>query len=133
MEVIKKSNKYHILYLDDEIGNLKTFQMAFRREYFIYITEFPETALDYIEKNDVDLVITDQRMPIMTGVEFLKKLKKIKPFKPPSRMILSGYSRSSDIEKAIERYELSMFISKPWKPKDLKLKINKVIENCNPI
>ena len=119
--------KYSILYVDDEPENLRAFKSVFRREYNIYTTDSPSKGLDYLNDNDVHLVITDQRMPEMTGVEFLKKVYEFIQKKPPYRMILSAYSRTQLINEAIDKNWVSVFVSKPWNPETLKLKIEATI------
>jgi response regulator RpfG family c-di-GMP phosphodiesterase len=119
--------KYNIIYVDDEPENLRAFESVFRRDFNIYITDSPLQGLDYLHNNDVDLIITDQRMDEMTGLEFLKKVYEFMPEKPPCRMILSAYSRPQLIDEAIKKNWVSTFISKPWDPEDLKMKIHTTI------
>lgn len=123
--------KPSILYVDDEPENLRAFKSVFRRDYQIEITESANAGLKYLEEHDVDLVITDQRMPEMTGVEFLKKVFEKFPGLPPARMILSGYSRTKDIEEAKSEFLLSKFISKPWDPEELKKSIDSTIDQSS--
>ena len=122
--------KYDILYVDDEPENLRAFQSVFRRDYNIITAETPSIGLKYLSEHEVHLIITDQRMPEMTGVEFLKKVSEFIPNLPPNRMILSGYSHTVDIEEAKRKYHLSMFIAKPWDPEDLKIKMDQAIKEC---
>ena len=126
---------YNILYIDDEVINLRVFKSVFRREYNVLIAHCGEDGLRILDENDIHLIITDQRMPNMTGVEFLKKVQKKIPTKPPNRIILSGFSKSKDIDVAIKKYSLYMFISKPWDVDDLRDKMNEAIENalCNNV
>lgn len=119
--------KHSIIYVDDESENLRAFVSVFRRYYNIYTTDSPSQGLDYLHSNDVHLIITDQRMPEMTGVEFLKKVYEFMPQKPPHRMILSAYSRLQLIDEAINKNWVSSFISKPWHPEELKMKIESII------
>ena len=119
--------KHSIIYVDDEPENLRAFVSVFRRYYNIYTTDSPSQGLDYLHNNDVNLIITDQRMAEMTGVEFLKKVYEFMPGKPPHRMILSAYSRPILIDEAINKNWVSSFISKPWDPEDLKMKIESSI------
>ncbi len=109
-----------ILYVDDEQSNLRIFKNSFRRDFDVLIAESGYTALDILETTMVDVVITDQQMPGMTGVEFLKEITKIYNNIPPNRMILSGYTEDTEIEKAFKNYHLSKFISKPWNYDKLK-------------
>ncbi len=123
--------KYTIFYLDDELENLRAFNSAFRREYTIFITDSPSEGLDYLHKNKVDLIITDQKMPEMTGVDFLKQIHEVMPQKPPCRVIFSGYSKTAEIDKAREEKLVTEFISKPCDPEELKIKIATIITNCS--
>lgn len=122
--------KYTILYIDDEPENLRAFTSFFRRIYTIFTTESPVEGIDYLRKHSVDLIITDQRMPEMTGVEFLRKVNEFLPGKPPCRMIYSGYSQTKDIEEAKENNWMSVFVSKPCDPENLKSKIEMTIKGC---
>ena len=122
--------KHSIIYLDDQPENLRAFKAYFRRYFNIFITESPAQGLAYLRKHKVDLIITDQRMPGMTGVEFLKEVFSFMPGKPPCRMIYSGYSRTEAIDEAKNEKWLSTFIAKPCDPEVLKIKINQAIIDC---
>jgi len=115
--------KSNILYVDDEPENLRAFASVFRRDYNIYTTDSPSQGLVYLHNNDVHLIITDQRMQEMKGVEFLKKVHEFMQEKPPCRMILSAYSKTKHIDKAIEKEWASIYMSKPWDPEEMKMKI----------
>jgi len=65
--------RYNILYVDDEDINLRQFKSVFRRDFNIFIANSGEEGLKILDEKNFDLIITDQRMPKMTGVEFLKK------------------------------------------------------------
>ncbi len=118
-----------ILYVDDEEINLRLFKATFRRDYNILTATSAKEGLEILAKNTVDLVITDQRMPEVTGVEFLSKVQTIYPNIPPGRLIISGYSDPEDIELAYKEYQLFRFISKPWKEDELHEIILKAIGN----
>ena len=68
---------YSILYIDDEENNLISFRSTFRREYRIHVASSGEEGLEIMEKNNIQLVITDQRMPDMTGIEFLEQIVRV--------------------------------------------------------
>lgn len=122
-------SKKTILYIDDEDINLRLFKATFRREYNILIAPSAKAGFELLEKNEIDLIITDQRMPEITGVEFLKLVQEKYPSIPPSRLIISGYSDPDDIELAFKEYQLSKFIAKPWREDELNNIIKKAIEN----
>lgn len=111
----KKSN---ILYIDDEYYNLTAFVAAFRRYYNIYTSDTGRHALTLLQQNDMDLIITDQRMPDMTGTEFLEAI--IPEYPHPIRMILTGFSDIDAIRRAINSGAVLHYITKPWDEKELK-------------
>lgn len=112
--------KYKILYVDDEAINLRIFKDSFRRDFEVLLANSALEALEILGETDVDVVITDQKMPNMTGVELLEKINNKYPDIPPNRLILSGYSANADIKKAFDHYKLFKFISKPWEYDELK-------------
>jgi DNA-binding NtrC family response regulator len=125
----KDMAKKTILYIDDEEINLRLFKATFRRDYDILIAKTANEGLEIISKNNVDLIITDQRMPEVTGVEFLAMVQKIYPQIPPGRLIISGYSDPEDIALAYKEYQLYKFISKPWDQNELQEIIKKAMNN----
>ncbi len=123
------NKKYKILYVDDEESNLRIFKDTFRRDFQVITAISAFVALELLEQELVDVVITDQRMPGMTGVELLAEINKKHPEIPPKRLILSGFSEDKDIKKAFEEYKLSRFIPKPWDYQELKQIINSAINS----
>ena len=117
-----------ILYVDDEEINLRIFKNTFRRQYNITLAESAKKGLKLLEGQEVDLIITDQMMPEMTGIEFLAEVQKRFLFHSPKRMMISGYAPPAEIEKAYAEYSLYTFISKPWIEKDLVNKISEALE-----
>lgn len=125
------ANKYTILYVDDERSNLRVFRSTFRRDFEILLAESAKEALDILSNNKVDLLITDQMMPEMSGVELLEKIKGLYPGIPPNRLMLSGYAQPDDIDLAFSEYRLYKFISKPWDEENFKELIIEAIEAAN--
>ncbi|MBC2607048.1 response regulator [Pelagicoccus albus] len=124
-------DRYTILYVDDEQSNLRIFKNTFRRDFNILLASDPHAAVEILKSNRVDLLITDQMMPDMSGVELLKEIKDLYPDVPPSRVMLSGYAQPDDINLAFEEYKLYKFLSKPWEEKVLKSLIIEAIESAN--
>lgn len=114
----KKNDKPTILYVDDELNNLSTFKAAFRRYYNILTASKAMDALEILRNNQVDLIITDQRMPEMTGVQFLEAV--IPEYPGPTRMILTGFSDIEAIMKAVNTGAVLRYITKPWNEVELK-------------
>lgn len=112
-------NKQSILYVDDEVINLRIFKSTFRRQYDVIVAESGKEALEIMDNRKIDLILTDQRMPEMTGLEFLKKVFSRYPVAPPNRLMISGYSDKDAIEAAFKLYKLYEFVAKPWDADEL--------------
>jgi len=113
--------KFPILYVDDEEHNLISFAATFRKDYQIHTATNGNDALEIMRNNDVQLVITDQRMPEMTGIQLLEKLT---PEFPDSiRMILTGFSDIEVIIEAINSGRVFRYITKPWDENELRMTI----------
>ncbi len=113
--------RFPILYVDDEEHNLTSFAATFRKDYKIHICTNGNEALEIMRHNDIKLVITDQRMPEMTGIQLLEKLS---PEFPDSiRMILTGFSDIEVIIEAINSGRVFRYITKPWNENELKMTI----------
>lgn len=108
-----------VLYVDDEQNNLNAFRAAFRREFRIYTAINAVEALKQLKKYpDIKVIIADQRMPDITGVEFFEKVRFIYPNKV--RVILTGYSDISAVIDAINKGQVYRFIDKPWNHEMIK-------------
>ncbi|HEX2549036.1 MAG TPA: response regulator, partial [Gammaproteobacteria bacterium] len=117
METTEKS-KPNILYLDDEQNNLTAFQATFRRYYTIYTALTAAQAIEIIKTYPIEVILTDQRMPEMTGVKFLEKVREIDPY--PIRIIMSAYTDVESIIQSINTGKVFYFITKPWNENDIK-------------
>ncbi len=116
------TNSHRVLYLDDEENNLISFRAAFRRNYDILTAITAEEGINILHREDVPVIITDQRMPGMTGVEFLEKI--IPEYPDTVRMILTGFSDIEAVIKAINTGRIFRYISKPWDENELKMTID---------
>ncbi|TAF63340.1 MAG: hybrid sensor histidine kinase/response regulator, partial [Cytophagales bacterium] len=115
-----------ILYVDDEPKNLSSFKSVFRRFYKILVAESAQEGLALMRDNPIHLVISDQRMPKMTGVEFLEFISKEYP--DVTRVIITGYSDMEAIVEAINRGKVFSYVTKPWKTDELKITIDHALE-----
>ncbi|UXX78977.1 response regulator [Reichenbachiella carrageenanivorans] len=118
--------KYSILYVDDEPVNLRIFQHAFKRDYNVYTSLNGFDALEILNEKKVDLIITDQQMPRMSGVDLLAKIVP----KHPSivRMIMTGFSDIGAIIRAVNEFGLDKYLVKPWDRDQLKVEFDKALE-----
>ena len=119
--------KYNLLYIDDEESNLRIFKNTFRRDFNIFLANSAKEGMEILNEKKIDVLITDQRMPGMTGLDLLREVHSLFPEIPPHRLMVSGYAAPDDINSAFEQYGLFKFISKPWDAENLKHTILKVI------
>ena len=110
--LVPKAERIRVLYIDDEPGNLVSLKANFRHKFEVLITEDPPQAFGIVEQHDIQVVISDQRMPSMTGIEFFSQLKKISP--NPTRVLLTGYSDMEAVIDAINLGEIYRYVTKPW-------------------
>jgi len=115
-----------ILYVDDEQDNLTVFNSAFRRDYDVYLAKSGVEGLEILKKHQIQLIITDQRMPEMTGIQFLERI--IPEYPDCIRMILTGFSDIEAIIQAINTGRVYRYITKPWSREELKINIDKALE-----
>lgn len=115
-DVLEKST---VVIVDDEEMVLKSLNAFLSLETNYHVETFlePKVALEYITKNDVDLVVSDYLMPEMDGLTFLELVKNEKPEVP--RIILTGYADKENAIKAINDVGLFQYIEKPWSNDDL--------------
>jgi len=115
-----------ILYIDDEQDNLTVFYSTFRRHFEVHLAASGKEGLELMKKHDMHLVIADQRMPEMTGIEFLEKI--IPEYPDCVRMVLTGYSDVEAIIQAINKGRVYRYVTKPWQKDELKITIEQALE-----
>jgi len=118
-------SNYHILYVDDEEGNLNVFRVSFGYEYRISLAKSAQEAIQIVKNNDIHLIITDQRMPEMTGVQMLQVI--VKDYPNVVSIIMTGYSDISAIKDAINECQIFRYLNKPWQKEDLRLTIEQAL------
>lgn len=119
--------RYHILYVDDEENNLIVFKNAFFRDYEVHTALSAEDGLSILDQYIIHIIITDQKMPGMTGVEFLEKVVETHP--DTMRLILTAYSDIDFIMRAVNKCGIYRYILKPWDTRELKIIIDKALQN----
>ena len=116
-----------ILIVDDEVQILKALsRVFFDTDYVIFTAESGQAALSLLEQHEIDLVISDMRMPLMDGYELLSKVKETYP--DIIRIILSGYADESTVFKAILHNIAKFYLLKPWHNEKLLCCIDQVFE-----
>jgi len=114
-----------ILIIDDEKEVLKALQRELRHEYNIHLFQDPYKAINFYKKTPTQLIISDMRMPVITGAEFLKKTYEINS--RSKRVVLSGDANTELVIKAINDGHVSAYINKPWNNEELKTTLSKLI------
>jgi two-component system response regulator HupR/HoxA len=118
--------KYELLLVDDEQANLQKLQRTFMAQYAVHLAQSGEEALQILQKAPIDAIITDQKMPNMTGIEFLELSQKIYP--NLVRIVLTGFTEVDDLIAAINTGKVHKYITKPWEPEDLRLAVQDALE-----
>jgi len=120
------TKEINILYIDDEVHNLNAFKASFRRTFNVFTAESGKDALPILETEDIHIILTDQRMPNMTGVEFLASILDKHP--DPIRILLTGYSDLTAVVDAINKGQVYLYITKPWQEEELRQNLEKAFE-----
>lgn len=110
--------KGRILFIDDEERILSALKSQFRERYHVFTTTDGHKALDFLRKYPMHVIVSDQRMPAMVGVELLRQAKEMQP--NSVRILLTGYSDLAAIVGSINDGEVYRFISKPWDNAELQ-------------
>ena len=117
---------YKLMIVDDEQANLRLLERLFRRDYQIVTAGSGEEALRLLAQHDVALLITDQRMPGMTGIELIKHAANLRP--QLVRIMLTGYMDVGALVEAINCGQVYKYVTKPWHNDDLRLTVARALE-----
>ena len=120
------AGKIKVLYVDDEMNNLVSFKATFRFKFDVMTALSGEEALLILNTKKVDVIITDQRMPNMTGIQFLEKVLESHP--EPMRLLLTGYADMNAVIDAVNKGKIYYYLAKPWNEVELQTTIEKAYE-----
>jgi len=112
------TKKARVLFVDDEERILNALRTLFRSQYHVFTAENGALALEFVKRFGIHVVVSDQRMPNMTGVELLRQVKDLSP--NSVRMLLTGYSDLAAIVGSINEGEVFRFVKKPWDNEDMQ-------------
>ncbi len=118
--------KHCVLCVDDEVDNVDALERLFRRKYRVLKATSALEAIELLKANNVSVIISDQRMPHMTGVELLAESVKLQP--STIRILLTGYTDIDSVIGAINKGHVYRYVTKPWDPVDLSNAVDKAIE-----
>ena len=113
--------KIKVLYIDDEKSNLNAFRAAFRRVFEVHLANSAEEGLQILNTHPIEVILSDQRMPSTTGVDFFESILETHP--NPIRILLTAYTDIEAIIDAINVGQVYRYVTKPWNEYDLKLTI----------
>lgn len=122
---------YKILIIDDEPANLRMLERLFRTQYNVISAVSGTDALELLEQHDVALIISDQRMPVMTGIEFLKRAAEMRP--QTVRIILTGYTDVNALVEAINSGVVYKYVTKPWNSEDMQQTVKRALQHYETI
>jgi signal transduction histidine kinase len=120
------ARKHTILIVDDEVDVLESLRHLFHRSYRVLTAEGGDQALELLHHNDVHLVLSDQRMPGLSGDEFLSRAKELQP--DAIRMLFTGYADIQAVINAVNEGHIFRYILKPWDAAELEGVIRQAAE-----
>jgi two-component system response regulator HupR/HoxA len=120
------ARRYGVLVVDDEEAIVESLALTLEDDYRVYTALSGKEGLELLEREDVALVIVDQVMPDMSGVEFLEQVVARRP--QTVRMMLTGYADLSSLVRAINDGRIYRYVQKPWEPDALRIDVRRALE-----
>lgn len=118
---------YKILIVDDEPSNLRALERLLRSKYQILTAGSGPDALAVLEHHEIALLIADQRMPSMTGIDLMERTVKLRPHMV--RILLTGYTDVSSLIDAINSGHVYKYVTKPWNNQDLLVTVGRALQH----
>jgi DNA-binding NtrC family response regulator len=119
--------KYKILIVDDETENLRALERIFRNGHEVLTASSAVEALGALESHDVALLICDQRMPEMSGIELLSRTVGLRPHMV--RILLTGYTDVNSLIEAINCGHVYKYVTKPWNNEELMVTVSRALQH----
>lgn len=124
---LPQRERIQVLVVDDEERNLSSFKGLMRRDFDIHTATSATEAIKILDSDQViHVIVTDQRMPEMTGIQFLQSI--LEKHKEPIRILLTGYSDINAVIDAINKGEVYRYMNKPFVKEDMKHLIESAYE-----
>ena len=118
--------EYPILYVDDEPENLRLFQLAFKREFEIVTAASGDEGLEVLHSHPIAVILSDHRMPGMSGVEFLTRTREIDA--KSLRILVTAYGDADTLREAVNNGSIYKYVPKPWQPDEMRITVRRAIE-----
>ncbi len=124
---MKTPAKYNLLLVDDEPEILASLYRNLRKEYCCFRADGGQQAIDVLDKQSIDLLICDQRMPQITGDQVLAHAFSTQP--DSIRILLTGYADFESLVKAVNSGQMYRYVAKPWDMEELRITIKRALES----
>lgn len=124
-----EQEKFRLLFVDDEADILDSLKRAFRRDYEVFTANSGTEGIELLKTETFDLIISDQRMPDITGDAVLKFAMQAQP--DAIRILLTGYSDMESLVRCVNEAGIYKYISKPWEPENLRLTVLRAVESLS--
>jgi signal transduction histidine kinase/FixJ family two-component response regulator len=118
--------EYPVLYVDDEPDNLRVFELTFRRDFTVLTATSAKEGLELLSQHPVAVVLSDQKMPGIEGVEFLRQVRDLDS--RALRILVTAYGDAKILGEAINDGNIYRYVAKPWQPDDMRLTVQRAIE-----
>ena len=119
--------EYPVLYVDDEPDNLRIFELTFRRDFTVLTATNAKEGLELLSQHPVAVVLSDQKMPGIQGVEFLRRVRELDS--GVVRILVTAYGDAKILGDAINDGNIYRYLPKPWEPEDMRLTVRRAIES----
>lgn len=125
------THKHTLLVVDDEPDVCDSVHDLLRREFQVLKAKSAAEGCKLLQENEVHIIMTDQRMPQITGVEFLSKIRTRHPH--AIRMLFTGYADLDSIMAAVNQGHIYQFLKKPWRPEELESAVREAAKEYDRI
>ena len=115
-----------VIVVDDEPDQLQAFRLNFRKDFELHLANSGAEALEVLRGSDAAVLLTDQRMPGMTGVEVLEQAKEIRP--DTVRIVVTAFKDAASILDAVNKGDVYRYVVKPWNADEMRVTIRNAIE-----
>ena len=123
---MSENGRPKVLVIDDEQSSLNAIFRTLRRDFDVLMSLSGHAALEILKSQQIEVILADQRMPEMTGVEFFNKAKALQP--ETIRILITGYTDIEAIVQAINEGQIFYYINKPWEPDDLRIVVRQAAD-----
>ena len=120
---------YPVLFVDDEPDIIETFVLNYQNDFTVHTALGGAEAIALLEREPVDVLVADQRMPGMPGIDVIRRALELRPRIVP--IILTGFTDLDVLIDALNLGRVHRYLSKPWDSRELRLAITRAIESCH--